>query len=290
MELLTKQEFVLSHPAGVGRDDEVVSGDIRHIDDGRPKPLMIIAHGYKTFKDWGLFPHTGEYFAGKGYVTVVINFARNGVRTGEKQITDWEIFSRLTATSEIEDLHLVLNAVCEGALEYYGIDTEGTSRVLLGHSGGGSVAIITAAERNDVDAVIAWSPPSTFDRVKPEEKIYWRQNGELELHGDPEYGTIRIGIEPLNDIEINAVRLNVIEAVKRLRCPIFIAQGDDDQTVLPREAYKLNAATADEKSKLLELHGSGHLYGVTHPYEPASSVHLNRVLDETNDWLETVIK
>jgi len=290
MELLTKQEFVLTHPAWGGRDDEVVAGDIRHIDDGRPKPLMIIAHGYKTFKDWGMFPHTGEYFAGKGYVTVVINFARNGVKTGEKQITDWDIFSRLTPSSEIEDLHLVLNAIDEGALEYYSIDTERTPRVLLGHSGGGSVSIVTASERDDVDAVVSWSSPATFDRINTKEKKVWREKGEIELHGDPEHGTIRIGIEPLDDIENNAGRLNITEAVKSLQCPVFIAQGDNDPTVFPEEAHQLYAAVTNEKSKFFELEGSNHLYGVSHPYKSGSSEHLNRLLDETNYWLETVIK
>ncbi len=289
MELLTTREFILTHPHGSGREDEIVSGDIRYIDNGRPKPLMIIAHGYKTFKDWGMFPYVGEYFAEHGYVTIVINFARNGVKTGEKQISDWELFSRLTATSEIEDLHLVLDAVDEGALEYYGIDTEQTGRIMLGHSGGGSVSVITAAEREDIDAVVLWSAPSTFDRFKPEEIIFWREKGELELHGDPEYGTIRVGIEPLDDIENNAGRLNIIAAIKRLTCPVFIAQGDGDPTVSRDEADELYAAAGSEKCKLLELQGSDHLYGVKHPYEPGSSGHLDLLLDETNRWLDTVL-
>lgn len=289
MELLTKQEFVLSHPPGSGRDEEVVSGDIRYIDDGRPKPLMVISHGYKTFKDWGMFPHTGEYFAERGFVTIVINFARNGVGKGEKEITDWDQFARLTPTSEIEDLHLVLDAVDEGALEYYAIDTEKTDRILLGHSGGGAVSIITAAERDDVNAVISWSSPSTFDRIEPEQKASWREKGELELQGDPEYGTVRIGIEPLDDIENNAARLNVIEAVRRLKCPVFIAQGDNDPTVLREEAGKLADAADNQKSSIIELRGADHLYGVTHPYEPGSSENLSRLLDETNRWIKSVL-
>lgn len=289
MELLTTREFILTHPDGSGRDNEVVSGDVRYIDDGRPKPVLIISHGYKTFKDWGMFPYTGEFFAEHGYVTITINFARNGVKTGEKQITDWKMFSRLTATSEIEDLHLVLGAVGEGALEFYGIDTERTERILLGHSGGGSVSLVAAAERNDVDAVVVWSAPSTFDRFTAEEKKSWREKGEIELPDDPEYGRINIGIEPLDDILTNAERLNVIAAMKRVDCPVFIAQGDSDQTVSRAEADELNAASGNKHNKLLELHGSDHLYGVKHPYKPGSSRDLELLLDETKHWLDTVL-
>jgi len=289
MELLTTQEFVLAHPSTSQRADEVVSGDIRYIDDGRPKPAMLIAHGYKTFKDWGMFPHVGEYFAERGFVTIVINFARNGVKTGENEIADWEVFSRLTPTSEVEDLHLVLDAIEDGALEYYGIDTEDTQRVLLGHSGGASVSIITASERDDIQAVTSWSAVSTFDRFTPEEKKQWREKGTLELHGDPEYGTIRVGTEPLNDIENNAERLNILNAVKRLSCPVLIAHGTNDSTVDRKEADILYKTAGSDNATKIEIKDANHLYDVTHPYKPGSSDHLNRLLDETNHWLKTVL-
>ncbi len=289
MELLTTQEFILAHPSTSDRADEVVSGDIRYIDDGRPKSVMIVAHGYKTHKNWGIFPHIGEYFAGQGFVTIVINFARNGVKTGEKEITDWESFSRLTATSEIEDLHLVLDAIEDGALEYYGIDTENTRRILLGHSGGGSVSIIAAHERVDIDAVVMWSAAATFDRFTTDDKKHWREKGELELHGDPEYGTIRIGIEPLDDIENNADRLNIIEVMRQVQCPVFIAHGTNDETVPFKEAEALYEAAGSDKATFFDLKDAGHLYGVTHQYRPGSSEAVNRLLDETNRWLKTVL-
>ncbi len=288
MELLTTRQFTLSHGTGSNREDEAVTGDIRYIDDGRPKPLMVIAHGYKTFKDWGMFPHIGEYFAQRGFVTIVINFARNGVKVGESEIRDWEAFARLTPTSEVDDLHLILDAVDEGALEYYGIDTDGTHRVLLGHSCGGSVSIITASERRDVDAVIAWSAPATFDRFPDEEKKMWRQNGKLALPEDPEYGIICIGLEPLDDIENNRERLDVIDAVRRLKCPVFIAQGDEDPTVMREEADALYAMASDKKSGIYQVKSPDHLYGVSHPYESGSSAHLEQMLDETNRWLGNV--
>lgn len=290
MELLATRQFFLSHSTGSNRDDEAVAGDIRYIDDGRPRPLMVIAHGYKTFKDWGMFPHVGDYFAQRGFVAIVINFARNGVKVDEKEIRDWEAFARLTPTSEIEDLHLILDAVQEGALEYYGINTDGTHRVLLGHSCGGSVSIITASERRDVDAVVAWSAPATFYRFREEEKMMWRKNGKLALPEDPEYGIISIGLEPLDDIENNKERLDIIDAVRRLKCPLLIAQGDEDTTVMKEEADALYAVVSDKKSRFYAVEGANHLYGVSHPYDPGSSGHLEQMLDETNRWLENVFQ
>jgi hypothetical protein len=55
MELLTTRHFTLTHSNGSNRSEEAVSGDIRFIDDGKPKPCIVVAHGYKTFKDWGMF-------------------------------------------------------------------------------------------------------------------------------------------------------------------------------------------------------------------------------------------
>lgn len=290
MELLTTNEFILSHPSGTHRENEVVSGDVRYVDDGRPKPLMLIAHGYKTHKNWGMFPRVGEYFAEAGFVSIVINFSRNGVRQGESSITDWDNFARFTPTSAIEDIHLVLDAVGDGALDYYGIDVDGTPRVLLGHSGGGGVSILAASERDDVHAVVGWASIATFDRYTHQQKEYWRRKGEFILPEDPEHGAIRIGLDPLIDIEQHADRLNIIEAVSRLTSPILIIHGSADPTVPLREAEKLHAAAGPEKGTLLVIEDADHLFGASHNKASSSRDTIRRVLAETKNWLNSVFR
>jgi uncharacterized protein len=288
MEPLATQAFTLPHPAGTGRDDEVVSGDIRYIDDGKKRPLAVISHGYKTSKDWGMFPHAGEYFAGEGYVTIVPNFARNGVRPGEREIRDWQAFARLTPSSALDDLHLLLDAVREGALEYYGIDIDGAPIALIGHSTGAGISILAASERNDIDAVCAWSPLATFNRYPPEIRERWRENGWLQLPDDPELGPIRLGPEPLEDIEKNAERLDILQAASRMKSRLAVFHGTDDATIPVAEGESVYAAARD--GQIVKIDGADHLYGASVGYEPGSSPQVLRLFQETKEWLHAVLQ
>jgi fermentation-respiration switch protein FrsA (DUF1100 family) len=82
--------------------------------------------------------------------------------------------------------------------------------------------------------------------------------------------------------------LDVIDAARRLKCPVFIAQSDEDPTVMSDEADKLYAMVSNEKSELYLIKGGDHLYGVSNPYQSGSSKHLELMLDETHRWLEKV--
>jgi uncharacterized protein len=288
MELLTTQEFTLPYPPGSARENDVVSGDIRYIDDGRARPLLLIAHGFKTYKDWGMFPYAGEYFAELGFVTVVINFARNGVRPGEKKLTDWRLFAANTPSFEVDDIHMVLDAIDEGALEYYGINVDETKQYLLGHSGGGGVSLIAASERKDITGVVAWAPIATFDRFTDEEKKFWRAKRELLLKEDPEHGQIRVGLDPLDDIEVNAERLNICTAVRRYNGSILIVHGDQDPTVPLDEGKQLYEIAGPEKGTFVIIPDADHLFGVSHPYTRDTAPHLEQVLRETKKWLPEI--
>jgi uncharacterized protein len=287
MAKIITREFILKHPTDSGREDEVVSGDIRYTDAGKLKPVVVIIHGFKTFKDWGMFPYAGEYFAARGFISIVMNFSGNGVKPGAKKITEWDIFARNTPSKQIGDVHLILDALREGEFGVYGIHNVGGSLSLLGHSEGAAISLITASEREDIGAVIAWSSISTFYRLPAEIMSLWRKNGSLDFPDDPEYGTVRIGIEALNDLEQNRTRLDIVAAVKKLRCPLFFVQGTNDPTVSVEEAEQLFEISVNPKSGILKITDANHLYGVSHPYEKGSSKDFEYIIEQSYLWLNS---
>ena len=78
-------------------------------------PLIIFAHGFKGFKDWGHFPLIARKFAESGFAILKFNFSHNG-GTIEQPIDfpDLEAFSKNNYIKEQQDLSLILDWVSKG--------------------------------------------------------------------------------------------------------------------------------------------------------------------------------
>ena len=110
-------------------------------------PLIIFAHGFKGFKDWGHFNLLSKAFSEKGFHFLKFNFSCNG-GTIENPIDfpDLEAFGNNTFSQEQEDLQIVIN----WAFDYL----QPSSVILMGHSRGGGATIIKAANDNRISKLI----------------------------------------------------------------------------------------------------------------------------------------
>ena len=61
-----------------GKHQRPVVTDVFFEEDNTPKPVLIFCHGYKGFKDWGLWDLTAEAFARRGFFFIKFNFSFNG--------------------------------------------------------------------------------------------------------------------------------------------------------------------------------------------------------------------
>src|ERR1700710_2178612 len=85
-------------------------------DDAHPKaPLVIFAHGFKGFKDWGSHNLMANYFVEHGYRFLKFNFSHNGT-TPDKPLdfADLIAFSENTFSIELDDLNAVIDFACNG--------------------------------------------------------------------------------------------------------------------------------------------------------------------------------
>src|SRR6185503_15829570 len=102
---------------------------------------------------------------------------------------------------------------------------------LLGHSLGGAVALIHAAQRGDYRALVGWASCSTFRRFPPEVEGLWRRQGFVEIPNLRTKEVHRLGLGWLEDIERNAPALDVHAACRRLTMPMLFLHGSDDEAV-----------------------------------------------------------
>ena len=253
--------------------------DVRAAGRNASRPAAVIVHGFKGFKDWGMFPHLAERLARAGFTAVSFNLSGSGVDdAGEFSLADR--FARNTFSAELEDLAQVLDALMNGAL---GVPVP-TSIGLIGHSRGGGIATLQTARDSRVRALITWAAISRVDRWAREHRDAWRTAGHTEIQNARTGQILPLYTDVLDDIEQNGKTLDIETAAARIKVPWLIIHGTEDESVRFGEAEALKATNRRRDTRLLAIERSGHTFGATHPWLSATP-ELDTVFDATLDWL-----
>lgn len=133
--------------------DKTISFDFRASQNKSTSPLLIFLHGFKGFKDWGHFNLIADTFSTHGFNVLKLNFSHNG--TSPKHLIDFvelEAFGLNNFSIELNDVDDVLNHVYTNRRLNETIDLNNIS--LLGHSKGGSTALLKASTDSRICSVI----------------------------------------------------------------------------------------------------------------------------------------
>lgn len=263
---------------------EPICGEIRLLNTLREKPVVVICHSFMAFKDWGFFPYIAERIADAGFVSVIFNFSLNGVVGDEPRITDFEKFERNTISHEISDLGVVIDAVSDGQI---GAGIIRRDKIFLfGHSRGSGVAILRTAMDERVKGLISLGSVGTFQRWTEHQKKTWRELGYLPLAKDSTVSPLRLGINFLNDIELNAQNWDPKIVAPKITVPWLIIHGEKDITVPPAEAQMLYDASNKSATTLVMLEKTGHLFNAQTKDEDNYAT-LDSVLEIIMKWLNS---
>jgi len=241
---------------------ECLRGDVRLPEGPPPREAVVVVHGFKGFKDWGFFPWTCERLAAEGYAAVSFNFSRCGVGEDDPQaFSELERFARNTFTREQAELDVLLDAVRDGTL----LQPRPQRVALLGHSRGGGGAVLAAARRDDVDALVTWAAVARFDRWSDETREAWRRDGRVWILNTRTGQQMPLDVGLLDDFEAHRERLDIASAAARVRVPWLIVHGRDDATVPEEDARILARQASDARLHLIE--GAGHTFEARHPFD-----------------------
>jgi dienelactone hydrolase len=249
--------------------------DVRAGGRGTPRPAVIVVHGFKGFKDWGLWPSLAERIARAGLSAVTLNLSGSGVDdSGEFSLP--ERFAHNTFTAELTDVGRVVDALAEGRL---GVSPP-SSLGLVGHSRGGGIAVLHTARDPRIKALVTWSAISTVDRWPAPERAEWRAAGVKEIRNARTGQLLPLYPDVLDDIECNRAALDIAAAASGIRVPWLIVHGGIDESVPLEEAERLVAAAPAASTRFLPIEHGGHTFGAAHPWK-GSTPELERVFEAT---------
>lgn len=256
--------------------------DVRAVGRSTPRPTVVVVHGFKGFKDWGMFPPLAERLATAGLSAVSLNVSGSGV-DDQGNFTLPERFGHNTFSNELRDVETVVDALMQGRL---GVAPP-SSLGVVGHSRGGGMAILLTARDARVRSLVTWASIASVERWTPEETSEWRKRGQLEVTNARTGQVLPLYSVVLDDIEQHKDDLlNITAAATRIRVPWLIIHGTRDEAVEVEHAERLAAASPGETTQLLRIDGSGHTFGATHPWSPGGA-DIERVFDATLTWLVT---
>lgn len=252
--MITQSNFSLS-----GSDGKLIIGDITFDEKNPNTPIILFVHGFKGFKDWGAHHLVARYFASNGYRYIKFNLSHSGVPVDDpKDVTDMDAFASNTVSKELFDLNAVLDFIEQA----YG---SGTKVNLIGHSRGGGLSIIEAANDLRINKLITWSAIADFNSLwKKEQEAEWKKTGKIFVTNARTKEQMPLNVTLLEDMEENADALNIVDAAKRINIPWLIIHGNDDVNVPFETAQTL--AEANPGSRLVKIEGANHVYGATQPY------------------------
>ena len=263
-----------------GSDGEAIIGNT-HVPREEPAGVVVIAHGFKGYKDYGMFPRIAEELASAGFIAHRFNLSHSGMTNNVETFERPDLFEKDTWNKQVFDLETVVASVASGSLEGRGLPY-----VLFGHSRGGASVLLAAgrwagdSSRQQPAGVIAASSPSSCMSLNAE------QMKELEAKGfivSPSARTgqaLRIGKLALTEQQADPAGHDVLASAARITCPALVVHGEKDPTVPAACAHQLGAAIGD-RAQVKIIEGADHVFNTPNPMPPDAkpSPQLQALLD-----------
>ncbi|NOU85068.1 alpha/beta fold hydrolase [Paenibacillus sp. LMG 31460] len=261
--------------------DRVVRGDFYEAASQPARGTLIICHGYKGFKDWGMFPHVALALAEEVDV-ISINFSHNGVGADLLELTELEKFARETYSKDLEDLNAVVNDIRNRE----GVATQ-KPILLLGHSRGGAVCLIYALDHPEhISGVISWNGIANVDLFTEENKAEMRATGRTYTLNGRTKQNMPLDLEILEDMEHNRERFDIVGRIRGAKFPIALIQGTEDGERGIRGSKRL--VEQNDAIAWIRIPEGNHTFGSVHPYQGETKP-LKEAIHETKRTVQGML-
>lgn len=259
-----------------------------HMPNEDPRGVIVIAHGFKGYKDYGMFPCIAQEAANAGLIAHRFNFSHSGMTNNTDTFEQPELFERDTWNKQVDDLRSVITAI-----ESDGIAGAGLPIVLFGHSRGG-VSVLLFAGRTADDAsipkpagVVTAAAPDRCNNLTKDEQRLLLEQGYLESPSNRTGQTLRVGKAFLQEQIDQPAQYDLLAIVSCIRCPVLAIHGSDDPTVPAECAAALERAASNSRTVVID--GADHVFNTPNPMRPDSepSVQLRQLIDTALDFART---
>ncbi|WP_339222033.1 alpha/beta fold hydrolase [Paenibacillus sp. FSL H8-0332] len=247
---------------------------------GEARSVIVIAHGYKGFKDWGMFPYTAQALSDEHEV-ISFNFSHAGIGEDLQNFTELDKFARNTYQREIKDMEILLSYLSQhhrfGSLPLF----------LLGHSRGGGDSLLYALDHPaEITGVIAWNGITNLDLFTEQQKSEMREKGRTHVLNGRTGQQMPLDAIIIEDLEQQAERYQIVERMKQASFPAVLIQGSEDGEHLRRGSEQLTRLRPD--IEWVQIPGGNHTFGTVHPFA-GTTPQLEQAISATREFINRVL-
>lgn len=242
--------------------------------EGNVHSVSIFIHGFKGFKDWGHWDSVAEAFSQAGIMFLKFNFSHNGTTVeAPMDFMDLEAFGNNNFITELDDLDVLMNWIYSDAFsERFPLAQKinALPLSLIGHSRGGGIAILKAAEDDRVSSLITWAAVNDFNKKWTEEAVQpWKEEGVQYILNGRTGQQMPLYYQLYESYLTHKARLDIPEVYASFSKPHLILHGTEDNAVPLHAAEELHEWNPESQLKILE--GANHVFGGSHPYITSDS-------------------
>ncbi|WMN06448.1 prolyl oligopeptidase family serine peptidase [Marivirga arenosa] len=247
--------------------EKPITADIKYIPSKDKKPLILFVHGFKGFKDWGVFNLFANEMANRGFIFMKINLSHNGTTPENlSDFKDLEAFGNNNFTIELHDLKDSIdylysenNIIPNDEIDYNQLN-------LAGHSRGGGLVILKAREDDRIKKVITLAAISDLSKRWPESFLKeWRDKGVQYIENKRTNQLMPLYVQLYDDVLENPDRLSIPNAIKEMKQPLLAFHGTKDETLPIEMAYQIKEMKPD--TELIIYENENHVFGAAHPWK-----------------------
>jgi uncharacterized protein len=241
-----------------GSKDRPMTLDLYLCDSSKKAPLIVYAHGFKGFKDWGHSDLLAYQLASQGFHFAKFNFSHNGTAPDSLlEIKDLHAFQMNTYEKELYDLHSIEHYLMhhwQDAIAYL---------ISMGHSRGGSLSLLYGAESPRVEKIITLGAPARLDfawaHAKPEDIEQWKTKGYNPVINSRTQQALPVGFELYTNFYKNKDRFDILGQTGLHQKEIMIFHGTKDTVVSTKNAEMIFSAAKNAAMHIVP--GQDHVFG-----------------------------
>jgi len=219
----------------ISKDEDSLAGTLHLPEEVDNPPLIILCHGFTGHKNcYREFVELSRDLCEEGFAVYRFDFRGSGESTRD--------FQELKHSTMLEDLESVVS-------EFENNEEVGDEILLIGHSQGGFIAKLFAAENNDrIQGLISW-----MGRAYDIED-WWaeRYQNEMQKRGFIYANGVKIKEEYYQDSK----KYSIEEAFDKIKVPVQLIYGTHDYTVPLDEGEHANENI--DSSNLEVIEGLNH--------------------------------
>ena len=247
------------------------------------KPIVYV-HGFKGFKDWGSSNVVANTFAKNGFFFLKFNFSHNGVTAEHPtDFVDLEAFGNNNYWIELRELGLEIDW-----LEQADLNIDFSKLSVIGHSRGGGITVLRAAQDKRIQKAITWASVCDFEQRFPKDVSDWKAKGIEYIYNARTEQMMPLKFQFFESYHQHQFALDIPLQCSNIEQELLVIHGTNDPAVGLEEAKKIVGSV--KKAHLEIIPDSGHTFGAVHPAKDDNlpldlEIVVNLSVDFLNIWV-----